>query len=149
VRRLALRRLWKGAKGDAWSRQGDGCGFYPSRMPTGRAATKAERCRRGSPPAYRRTGGGWRRKGGVSIKPQECPGAESGLFLNFLGWSPARAKARRCSVSPSGAHYVSFWLLGQVYGGIMDFGPLGQLGRAHWATFGPVTLSAIKGPSNS
>jgi hypothetical protein len=30
----------------------------------------------------------------------------------------------------------------KVWGGLMDFSQLGQLGRAHSATFGPMTLSA-------
>jgi hypothetical protein len=41
---------------------------------------------------------------------------------------------------------VGLW--GRIQGGSVDFGPLDQLGRAHWATFGPVAHSAHYQPLN-
>jgi hypothetical protein len=54
-------------------------------------------------------------------------------------WASSGIPAHR---SPTRAHRPFWTKGGLVQGGVVDFGPLGLLGRVHWATFGPVALSA-------
>jgi hypothetical protein len=79
---------------------------------------------------------------GVSIKPQFCPGAKPGLFHNStwagLQYGPWPVAAQR---SPTGA-YSAFLTAGSSPWRNRGLWRLCLLGRAHWATFGPVVLSA-------
>jgi hypothetical protein len=143
VRHRALRRPWKGAKGEPWSRKGAGCDLTPSRTPAGRIAVKSERRHRGSPPAYNvEQVVGSAARAGVSIKPQMCPGAEPRLFITHLGLDTSVGYGPSLLSGARQGPTMSFLTVGSSPGRKRGLWPLGQLGRAHRATFGPVALSA-------
>jgi hypothetical protein len=59
-------------------------------------------------------------------------------------WATAWALAQQARTRPTLPRHP----VGSVWGGFLDFGRLDQMGRAHWATFDLVALSAHLRPTN-
>jgi hypothetical protein len=57
-----------------------------------------------------------------------------------FNWRSSPSEPNRAHRLPVGRSWV-------VQGGRVDFSLLGRMGRAHWATIGPVTLSAQLWPN--